>query len=127
MSRPSTRTVGSCRIDGAGHEWDAVRVPRSVGYDTVRILGVRAGAVLEDPQEACVYFFIETGAALTWNVPGTRVLARGSHVVIPPARRAQGPGPHWRVCPGDDQWITDAAALRAALEDAAGPRPVVAQ
>lgn len=126
MPRPSTRTVKSCRIDGAGHEWDAVRVPRSVGYDTVRILGTRAGAVLEDPQEACLYFFIVPDSALTWDVPGTRVLARGSHVVIPPARRAQGPGPHWRICPGD-RWITDAAALQAALEDAAAPRPEVAR
>ncbi|WP_051878923.1 hypothetical protein [Streptomyces sp. NRRL B-24720] len=122
MAPPSIRTIRNCRLEGAGWEWDAVRVPRSVGLDALAILGGRSGAVLEDPLTAALYWFIAPGSRDDWDVPGTRILAEDAHLVIPPHRRTQGPGPHWRVCPGDDEWVTEAAALQAALEDAAGPR-----
>lgn len=41
---------------------------------------------------------------------------------IPPARQAQGPGPHGRICPGATNWRTDPAALCAAIEDALDAR-----
>ncbi|GGS42116.1 hypothetical protein F2B00_03265 [Streptomyces parvus] len=119
---PSTTTIKNCRLEPAGDTWDAVRVPRSVGSDAVAILGSRAGAALQDPHEGCLYFFIAPGTADSWkpeDAPGARILGAGSHVVFPPPRRTQGPGPHWRICPGDDGLLTDTAALRAALEDAA--------
>ncbi|MFD3815074.1 hypothetical protein ACFWRZ_08405 [Streptomyces rubiginosohelvolus] len=119
---PSTTTIKNCRLEPAGDTWDAVRVPRSVGSDAVAILGSRAGAALQDPHEGCMYFFIAPGTADTWkaeDAPGARILGAGAHVVFPPPRRTQGPGPHWRICPGDDGLLTDTAALRAALEDAA--------
>ncbi|WP_405461755.1 hypothetical protein OG786_29685 [Streptomyces sp. NBC_00101] len=103
-------------------EWAAIRVPRSVGLDAIAILGSRSGAVLAD-QEA-LYWFISPAAVSDWDVPGTRPVGVAAHLVIPPVRRTQGPGPHWRVCPGTDAWATDAAALRAALEDATRPRMV---
>lgn len=123
---PSTTTIKNCRLESAGDTWDAVRVPRSVGSDAVAILGNRSGAALQDPHEGCLYFFITPGSADSWktsDVPGARILGSGTHVVFPPARRTSGPGPHWRICPGDDGLLTDTAALRAALEDAAAPRP----
>lgn len=124
---PSTTTIKSCRLEAAGDTWDAVRVPRSVGSDAVAILGSRSGAALQDPHEGCMYLFIAPGTAAGWepsDVPGARILSTGAHVVFPPARRTSGPGPHWRICPGDDGLLTDTAALRAALEDAAaGGRP----
>lgn len=119
---PSTTTIKNCRLEPAGDTWDAVRVPRSVGSDAVAILGSRSGAALQDPHEGCLYFFIAPGTAAEWGpeeAPGARILGAGAHVVFPPPRRTQGPGPHWRICPGDDGLLTDAAALRAALEDAA--------
>ncbi|MFJ8861531.1 hypothetical protein ACIRD8_24240 [Streptomyces sp. NPDC102451] len=122
MPDPSIRTIRDCRIAGAGGDWDAVRVPRSVGLDVLAILCSRSGAVLEDPLAAALSWFIPPSAAGDWDVPGTRILGEGAHLVIPPPRRTRGPGPHWRSCPGEDAWVTDPAALRAALEDAARPR-----
>ncbi|MFG2589038.1 hypothetical protein [Streptomyces sp. NPDC048438] len=107
-------------MEAAGGDWDAVRVPRSVGLDALAILGRRSGAVLED--RAALFFFIPRGTAADWDVDGTRILGEDDHVVVPPDRRTLGPGPHWRICPGPDSWTTDAAALQAALEDAVSPR-----
>ncbi|MFF3730369.1 hypothetical protein ACFYXM_08650 [Streptomyces sp. NPDC002476] len=101
-------------------------MPRSVGLDALAILGGRSGAVLEDPP-AALYWFIASGHGAEWNVAGTRVLGAESRLVIPPNRRTQGPGPHWRVCPADGMWITDAAALQAALEDVTSPQGVAAR
>ncbi|MFF4661931.1 hypothetical protein [Streptomyces sp. NPDC001282] len=104
---------------------DAIRVPRSVGLDALAILGGRSGAVLEDPP--ALYWFIPLGRGAEWNVAGTRVLDDDAGLAIPPSRRTQGPGPHWRVCPADGMWITDAAALQAALEDVSSPQGVSAR
>lgn len=120
--RPTIRTIRDCRVEAAGGAWDAVRVPRSAGLDALAILGHRSGAVLEDPLSAALYFFIPRGTAADWDVDGTRVLGEDDHVVVPPDRRTQGPGPHWRICPSVDAWITDPAALQAALQDAVAPR-----
>lgn len=121
MPRTSTRTISSCHIEEAGRAWDAVRAPRSIGLDALSILGGRSGAVLEDPSAAALYWFVPQGSSAGWDVPNTRILERDAHLVVPPPRRTRGPGPHWRICPGDGAWVTDAAALRAALLDAFGP------
>jgi hypothetical protein len=106
----------------AKDDWDAVRVPRQLGLAAMSILGTRAGAVVEDPMQAVVYFFVPVGTAAGWAAENTYPLPGGETVPLPPARRTDGPGPHWRVRPGEDRWITDPAALHAALEDAFGPR-----
>ncbi|MEU8623353.1 hypothetical protein [Streptomyces sp. NPDC048669] len=121
MPSPSTRTISSCHIEAAGRAWDAIRVPRSIGLGALSILGGRSGAVLEDPSAAALYWFIPQGSSADWDVPNTRTLEQDAHLVIPPARRTRGPGPHWRICPADGVWVTDVAALRAALLDAFGP------
>ncbi|MEU2130153.1 hypothetical protein [Streptomyces sp. NPDC018352] len=121
MTPSSIRTIRDCRLEKVGRTWDAIRVPRSVGLSALAILGTRSGAVLEDPLSAALYWFIPAGDAAAWDVAGTRVLADDAHLVIPPVKRTQGPGPHWRVCPAGETWTTEAAALRAALEDAASP------
>lgn len=120
----STRlqSAAGCSQHDAGEDWDAIRVPRSVGLAAMEILGTRCGAVVEDSNAAAVYFFTPVGTESAWEVENTRALGYGSTVTIPPARRTQGPGPHWRMCPGDGSWHTDPAALRAAIEDAFGPR-----
>lgn len=120
MPSPRTRTISSCHIEEAGRDWDAVRVPRSIGLDALSILGGRSGAVLEDPSAATLYWFIPQGSSVGWDVPNTRALEQEDHIVIPPARRTKGPGPYWRICPGDGAWVTESAALRAALLDAFG-------
>jgi hypothetical protein len=111
-------------LHDAGHDWDAIRVPRSVGLAAMALLGTRCGAVIEDPlmSAGVVYFFTPPGTAAEWTVENTRALGVGSSLTIPPPRRTDGPGPHWRICPGDDGWITDPDALAAAIGDAFGPR-----
>lgn len=101
---------------------DAIRVPRQLGLAAMGILGTRAGAVVEDPGRASLYFFVPTGTATGWSVENTEAMPSGAATPIPPVRRTSGPGPYWRVCPGDDGWLTDPAALTAALADAFGPR-----
>lgn len=116
---PSTRlsTAAGCDLLTVGQDWDAIRVPVPLGLAAMSILGARCGAVLEDPLSAAVYYFVPCGNANGWSVDGTKALGPGASVAVPPARRITGPGPHWRVCPGDDSWVTDANALQAALED----------
>ncbi|MDH6221486.1 hypothetical protein M2283_008833 [Streptomyces pseudovenezuelae] len=57
------------------------------------------------------------GTAADWEVESTEAIGAGGTLTIPPARRTEGSGPHWRVCPGDSDWITGSSALQAALED----------
>lgn len=114
---PTTRlpTAGGCTLQDAGQNWDAVRVPRQLGVAAMAILGTRCGAVLEYPH--AVYYFVPRGTAAGWDVAGTEAIGKGNTLTIPPARCTAAPGPHWRVCPGDGDWLTDAHALQAALED----------
>lgn len=116
---PTTRlpTAAGCTLHEAGKDWDAVRVPRQLGLAAMVLLGARCGAVLEYPHKAAVYFFVRRGTAADWAFDGTHAVGEGSTLTIPPGRYTTGPGPHWRVCPGDGDWLTDAGALRAALED----------
>ncbi|MCX4575592.1 hypothetical protein OHB41_20850 [Streptomyces sp. NBC_01571] len=123
---PTTRlhTSAGCTLQDAGADWDAIRVTRSTGLTVMEILGSRCGAVVDDPVTTSLYFFVRVGTAEVWDVDTTRPLGEGSTVAIPPTRRTEGPGPHWRMCPGEDRWLTDADALKAALEDGlASPRP----
>ncbi|REK90416.1 hypothetical protein DY245_10430 [Streptomyces inhibens] len=106
-----------CVPHAAGINWDAVRVEHSVGHPAARILGPRCGAVVNDPRERALYWFVPAGAVNGWSHAGTRALSRGDVVVIPAPRRICGPGPHWQVCPGVSDWITAPEALVAALED----------
>lgn len=104
-------------------EWDVIRVPRQLGLAAMSILGARAGAVVEDPMPSALYFFVPIGTAEGWDAQNTRAITitGGEQVPIPPLRRTSGPGPHWRMCPGEDNWGTDPDALQAALADAFGP------
>ncbi|MFJ9037492.1 hypothetical protein ACIRF8_12995 [Streptomyces sp. NPDC102406] len=116
------RTAGGCSIQHAGAAWDAVRVPHEFGLRALSILGPRTGAVVETT--CFVYWFVPAGTADSWDVAGTRAVGRGSWVSVPPHRRTEGPGPHWRVCPAEEAWLTDPAGLRAALDDARTTAPV---
>jgi hypothetical protein len=104
-------------LQDAGADWDAVRVPRQLGLAAMAILGARCGAVLEYPHKEVVFFFVQCDTAAGLAIEGTQPLGKGSTLTIPPARRTESPGPRWRVCPGDSDWLTDTRALQAALED----------
>jgi hypothetical protein len=115
-TRTGLHAADDCERHRAGVDWDAVRVPHVLALDTLDILGPRSGAVIDDGH--VLYWFLPRGAANDWQVDGTHPLVRGGSLTVPPARRTQGPGPYWRICPGDSDWLTDPAALRAAIEDA---------
>jgi hypothetical protein len=113
-------TVAGCTLVTAGYDWDAIRVPRSIGLTAMGILGGRVGAVVEDPLEMALYFFVPTGTSDRWSVINTRTLGPGSVLPIPPPRRTRGPGPHWRIGPEHASWFTDPGALTTAIRDAFG-------
>lgn len=96
---------------------DVVRVPHTVGLPTLDILGVRSGAVID--HDGFLHWFIPTGTASEWDVPGTRALAgREFRGPVPASGVTRGPGSHWRICPGQGRWTTSIEALAAALADA---------
>ncbi|TGN75446.1 hypothetical protein E5083_17270 [Streptomyces bauhiniae] len=123
---PSTRlpSPAGAKLVKSGLDWDAIRVPRSVGLSALAILGPRCAAAIEDPltSSGVLYFFTLAGTSGTWAVENTVALPIGTAVTIPPTRRTEGPGAYWRVCPGDNSWLTDPGALAAAVTDAFGPR-----
>jgi hypothetical protein len=122
MSATALSTTLACTLQTAGEDWDAIRTPKSLGLAAMAILGSRCGAVVEDSSGAVVYFFTPCGTASRWSVDHAQAVEEGDTVPVPPARRTQGPGPHWRMCPGEGRMLTDPDALKAALEDAFGPR-----
>ncbi|MYZ33778.1 MULTISPECIES: hypothetical protein [unclassified Streptomyces] len=102
--------------------WAAIRVPRILGLTVMDILRTRCGAVMENDRS--LYWFVAAGDGSEWDVANISTLDPAvDPLTIPPPRRTQGPGPHWRMCLGDDRWFTDSSALRAAIEDALGPVP----
>ncbi|MFI0827325.1 hypothetical protein ACH4Q7_23035 [Streptomyces roseolus] len=107
-----------CEPRAVGEEWDAVRVPRDVGRLALDILGPRSGAVIEDG--TAFYWLLPVGSTDGWDLATTRALPAGTTLAVPLARRTVGPGPHWRICPGDDRLLTPADVLRAAVGDALG-------
>ncbi|RSS36736.1 hypothetical protein [Streptomyces sp. WAC08241] len=118
MTSPALQLGAATAAQPAGRAWDAVRVPRSIGLLALATLGARSGAVIED--DRALYWLVPTGSAAGWDITNTTVLGVGVKVLVPPARRTAGPGPFWRICPGDT-WLTDVTALRAAVEDAYRP------
>ncbi|MET7746724.1 hypothetical protein [Streptomyces sp. NPDC005385] len=105
-----------CTVQPSGLTWDAIVVPRPLGLGAVAILGPRCGAVVDDLSN--LTWFVAHGAADGWPLQQATILAETRHTVaIPPVRLTRGPGPHWSVCPGDGDWLTDVRALQAALED----------
>jgi hypothetical protein len=122
MSAVGLPTQSACTTQRAGQAWDAIRTQKSVGLAAMAILGARCGAVVEDASGMTVVFFTPRGTAASWTVEHSEAVHEGDTVPIPPARRTQGPGPYWRMCPGEGRMLTDPEALRAAIEDAFGLR-----
>jgi diguanylate cyclase (GGDEF)-like protein len=138
-ARPSWLPYGGThRAVPAGTWWDAVRMPGRTGLRVLDALlrhGDRPpGPVIADlrgeagepgaPEEgegrSRMYFLIPPRAAERWELPGARVLGRGSYVVVPDAACTRPPGLHWIVPPGADRRLTSIHALRGALETLGG-------
>ncbi|SFK39217.1 GGDEF domain-containing protein [Streptomyces pini] len=136
-ARPSWLPYGGThRAVPAGTWWDAVRMPGRTGLlvlDALLRHGDRPpGPVIADlpgetgpggaaeggRERSRMYFLIPPRVAERWELPGTRVLGRGSYVVVPDAASVRPPGLHWIVPPAADRRLTSIRALRAALETA---------
>ncbi|WP_440578626.1 hypothetical protein [Streptomyces sp. AC154] len=119
---PAQEAAASGPLPGA-EPCDVVTVPARQGLEAVDILRRGAdqeavGPVLHDGTCATLGFLVPSGTAEAWDVPGsacTQSDGRGFRVPAEPPV----PGSDWLLPPGDDTSVTDPAALRAALDQAA--------
>ncbi|MEU0807358.1 hypothetical protein [Streptomyces sp. NPDC005970] len=127
---PWTPPTGrSPQLQPAGKAWDAVRVPRFIGKQALGLLGEPTGAVIENPFDGVLYWLIAPGAAADWDMsllPSIQVWGATAYIEVPPVGFETGPGVRWRVPLRYDRYLTDPAALLAALRtatrEALGPR-----
>ncbi|WP_346178831.1 hypothetical protein [Streptomyces cuspidosporus] len=121
----------SAELQPVGRSWDVVRVALSLGIGkrTLDLLGPTTGAVIKNPIDRVLYWLIEPGAASDWDMgqlPCVEVWGATAYIEVPPASRTTGPGIHWHVPLRYDRYLTDPAALlaalRAATREALGPR-----
>ncbi|MEK2474060.1 hypothetical protein [Streptomyces noursei] len=104
----------------AGTWWDAIRAPEPVGRQAVALMekqGLPVGPVILDAggREPRMYFLAPVGTAARWEEPGTVALGASCHVVVPPADRNIGPGPHWFWLPARPHVLTPPDVLHRAL------------
>ncbi|MFF7362354.1 hypothetical protein [Streptomyces sp. NPDC008125] len=111
-------------IEGcAAHLCDLVTVPARQGLEAVDILRrgagpVVVGPVLHDGAGGTVGFLVPPGTAEAWDVPGSACTStEGRGLRLPDEPPVSGTG--WLLPPADDAPVTDPAALRAALDQAA--------
>ncbi|MFG3405929.1 hypothetical protein [Streptomyces sp. NPDC048142] len=102
---------------------DLVTVPARQGLEAVDILRrgrdrEAVGPVLHDGACDTLGFLVPPGTADAWDVPGsacTRTDGRGLRIPAEPPASGSG----WLLPPAADAPVTDPAALRAALDQAA--------
>ncbi|WP_374194335.1 hypothetical protein [Streptomyces sp. N35] len=103
-------------------ECDLVTVPTRQGLEAVDILrrGAPAvGPVLHDDSHDTLGFVVPPGTADGWDLPGsacTQTAGRGLPLASP---SAPDTGAGWLLPPTDGDQVTDPAALREALGEAA--------
>jgi hypothetical protein len=72
---------------------DIVCVPRITGLAVLKYLGA-PGSVLVDPCERVLYFFVPSGSASSWSIPGVDVRPTDG-LPLPPPTRSVPPGAYW--------------------------------
>ncbi len=117
------RSVDGFALTPAGTYWDAVRLPRELGLQTMTYVSGSVGAVLMGPPARGMYFLVPPGTTGSWDVPQTSALSSASYVALPPDYRIRPPGPYWLLSPQRGLLHTRTDELRAAIETALGLRP----
>jgi len=115
-------SIAGTRIVAAGRDWDAVRMPRFIGLQTLNALKAPPGAIAVEPGARSLYFFVPPGTTRTWHLPQSTALGETNHVVLPPDGKELPPGPYWLISPLRGRLHTDTDALHTALEIVLGPR-----
>ncbi|MER6719904.1 hypothetical protein [Streptomyces halstedii] len=109
------------RLAPAGKDWDAVRVTRFLGLQTIERLGPHTGPVIMDPAARAMFFLVPPGTTQAWtDLPQATALGDTAYVVLPASDKQTPPGPYWLIPP--QQLLADTRALREALETVLGPR-----
>lgn len=101
-----------------GKAWDVVRLPRALGWKTIRQMqrnGTPVGPAQHTPDG--VEVLVKVGSAVEWHLPDAEVLAEGALVAVPhPATVAPltREGHSWIVSPQECTPLTDADMLHEA-------------
>lgn len=117
-SAPMVNDVPGLRLLRVGDGWDLVRTPAAVGFLALahlRATGTAIGPVLYDKPNERLYYAIDTGTAGSWGDLPVRHLTTDSWLVAPGMERIDDWFGGWCELPDDDT-LTDAHALRAALQ-----------
>ncbi|WP_053750434.1 hypothetical protein [Streptomyces sp. MMG1533] len=118
------RDADGFALTPAGRYWDAVRLPRDLGFQTMTFVSGSVGAVLMGPPARGMYFLVPPRTTGSWDVPRTSALSSSSYVALPPEHRVRPPGPYWLLSPQRGLLHTRTDELRTAVETALGLRPV---
>lgn len=106
----------------AGVNWDAVRLPASLGDRVLAELGDSSGAVIRD--QHVLYFLIRPGGADGWTFPSdaqVRVLGEGSVVVVPPMGCSQESCLCWARPVVNGRVLTRSRVLHCAMQAVIAP------
>lgn len=117
-SAPSVNDVPGLRLLRVGDGWDLVRTSAVVGFLALahlRATGTAIGPVLYDGPNERLYYAIDTGTTGSWGDLPVRHLTTNSWLVAPGMEGLDDWFGGWCELPDDDT-LTDAHALRAALQ-----------
>ncbi|MFI1105417.1 hypothetical protein [Streptomyces melanogenes] len=109
--------VPGLRLLRVGDGWDLVRTPAEIGFLALahlRSTGARVGPVLYDGPNERLYYAIRSGTSGNWSDLPVRHLSSNSWLVAPGLKQVDEWFGGWCELPDDDT-LTDAEALRAAL------------
>lgn len=117
-SAPMVSDVPGLRLLKVGDGWDLVRTSAQTGLLALahlRTTGASIGPVLYDGPNERLYYAIATGTADRWDDLPVRHLSTNSWLVAPGVERLDDWFGGWCELPDDDT-LTDADALRTALQ-----------
>ncbi|MFF5018647.1 hypothetical protein [Streptomyces sp. NPDC001165] len=117
-SAPVVNDASGLRLLRVGEGWDLVRTTAEIGLLALahlRVTGAAIGPVLYDSPNGRLYYAIEPGTAESWDDLPVRHLSTNSWLVAPSLELIDDWFGGWYELPDDDT-LTDAGALHAALQ-----------